>query len=42
MKQDTPDRSNQGADMNRNDLGTQFEITPDDRDVIADVIVVWA
>jgi len=28
--------------MNRNDLGTQYEITPADRDAIADVLVVWA
>jgi hypothetical protein len=30
------------TDMNRNDLGTQFEITPQDRDIIADVLADWA
>jgi len=28
--------------MNRNDLGTQFEITSDDRAAIADVVTIWA
>jgi len=42
VNQDTPEAKDKEQDMQRNDLGTQYEITNADRDVIADVITVWA
>jgi len=37
-----PPHTGGSTTMNRNDLGTQFEITPQDRDIIAEVLADWA